>query len=393
MALGVLACALALACSRRGVGEDAGPGSSRAVRGSPGATPRAIEEPAARKPAPEDGVVATPTPAQPLVPEAADAAATDAGHPADLSGRPLVVAGPDGLATVDRDGSVIREITGTPLALARWLPGNSELVGLGADGRSILRIELESGAVRAVASLPERVRVCASVEHEAGDMAVGAVGSDAGGSLHVESDDAVWVVPGGEVLCLVLQDRNANMMDYAVRFRVVLADGKVEAAIEFPEACAVAAPTGCGPEEKPQPVPRPSSRTTYPFEVDASARLVRDGRVAGVFAPTLDVLEDSFGHRSPSGRWVVLSGGVDGGDYIWRSLWLVDRQEGKVFPVREGTFPEAIEAAAADPQATERVAGESTVRWEDGSPEVLVIDDLLVVPGYAVVRLEGRVAE
>ena len=107
--------------------------------------------------------------------------------------------------------------------------------------------------------------------------------------------------------------------------------------------------------------------------------------------PVAGVEEDPIGPRSPSGRWVVLSGAMDAGDYVWRSVWLFDRKDGKVFPLLGRTWPAPVEPEALDPEDTPLVVGETTIRWLDGVPERLIVGEILVVPGFGIAGLPGQV--
>jgi hypothetical protein len=98
---------------------------------------------------------------------------------------------------------------------------------------------------------------------------------------------------------------------------------------------------------------------------------------------------------APGGRWSVLAvPAPEGGDYIHRSLFLLDREKRLVFPVVAGPSPAPVppEALAGSDGGVRTLdaVGESTVRWLDG--DALLADALLVVPGQQGVELRGDVA-
>jgi hypothetical protein len=110
---------------------------------------------------------------------------------------------------------------------------------------------------------------------------------------------------------------------------------------------------------------------------------------------------------SPSGRWALLGGDVSEGDYIHRSLVLLDRTTGDLFPIRQrgGAWPPALPRPAAAPgkpapklklpvPRTIEAVGETDTRWlgTTAASELLVIDKLVVRPGAASFSVNGRLA-
>lgn len=302
--------------------------------------------------------------------------ASPAARPARLG---VVASETDGLFEIDASGARGRSFTRTPIAFARWL-GPERLVALSADGRGVLVVEAREGSSpTGLARLPERIAVCASTEHVAGDLVVGA-------DLRVHDDADLWVTPSR--LCLEMRDRNANMMDYAVRFAVDLARGTVAHAIGYPPAYAAPAPIGCEDDTRPgerAPVRAPSP-APWAYDLEDGGHITGAPPVPS-FAPELDVNVEL---RSPSGRWILVSGATRGGDHVWRSLWLLDRERGEVFAIEDGTWW-PVNASALDSTRTHSVPGEATVRWLEGR-DVLWVDDALVFPGRGRVVVGGRLA-
>lgn len=185
------------------------------------------------------------------------------------------------------------------------------------------------------------------------------------------------------VVCVRVADRNINMMDVAVDYRVTLADGRVESRVEW--CGGVGAPGfDCGGARRTAAPPR--SPTGYRLEDDAL--VAPDGTrrpIVGAFHEEL---------VSPSGRWVLLSGAREEADYIYRVLLMLDRRDGAVRALGVGTAqapltPEMLR----DPDALSSgltAVGESLVRFVAwGGVERLVVDHLLVTPGGETVDLHG----
>jgi hypothetical protein len=98
---------------------------------------------------------------------------------------------------------------------------------------------------------------------------------------------------------------------------------------------------------------------------------------------------------SPSGRWSILAQPSGEGDYIHRALFLLDRQEQRLYALISGAFPKPLTPAQMKQlgdlhRATVDAVGESAVRWLDA--DVVLVDGLLVVPERGGVRLDGDVA-
>ena len=105
---------------------------------------------------------------------------------------------------------------------------------------------------------------------------------------------------------------------------------------------------------------------------------------------------------SGSGRWLVLGGDVEEGDYIYRRLVLLDRQDGTLYPLGEepGPWPKPIgrvgQAArtVGTPVAQAAlVPYEDELRWlQGGSGDLLVFGRLIVLPGKPSFAVDGEVA-
>jgi hypothetical protein len=105
---------------------------------------------------------------------------------------------------------------------------------------------------------------------------------------------------------------------------------------------------------------------------------------------------------SPSGRWLLLGGDPEEGDYMYRRLVLLDRSTGELFPVRSepGTWPSPLKASGKRKTVRTPVAQavlldfEADVRWigDSAENELLVIHDLLVRPGERSFSVVGELA-
>jgi hypothetical protein len=102
---------------------------------------------------------------------------------------------------------------------------------------------------------------------------------------------------------------------------------------------------------------------------------------------------------SPSGRWLLLTGDYIERDATYRRLLLLDRSNGKLFPVgRAGGWPAPLSAAGAKLKTpikqAQLVANAADVRWlgDSDHTEVLLLGELVVRPGVPAFELaEGEV--
>jgi hypothetical protein len=316
-------------------------------------------------PAPTGGVslppsvAPAPSSAAPAPPSAAPAPTATASAPLTL-----IVAGDSGVLEVGLDGAVKRTLARSPARRPRLTAGGKEVLFFARDLAEIRRITLATGAVARVAALPRSFAICAGGGRK--NVAIG--------DLDVQDPDD-FVVDGG-ALCMSLMDRNANMANVRVHVRVDLASGAVQHRVSAGGACDPKAPDlpACAPPPEPPP-----AAAAAPFPLSS----------LGLPAT---VKEESV---SPSGRWSVLSQETEGGDYIHRSLLLLDRRERRVYTLAKGPFPSPLASAQlASPQTitgTADAVGESDVRWIGGR-DLLLVDRLLVTPEQGGVELPGDVA-
>jgi hypothetical protein len=143
----------------------------------------------------------------------------------------------------------------------------------------------------------------------------------------------------------------------------------------------------------------PSAEASLPFDFEdeqvmASGPSGSRTAVARLLGYTSEV-------SSPSGRWMVLGGDVEEGDYIHRLLVLLDRTTGEVFPIRQrpGAWPAPLSAKGSKPprrilvHRTISVVAETDLRWlgRSAASELLVVDDLVLRPERASFLVKGQI--
>jgi hypothetical protein len=309
----------------------------------------------------------TPEPAKtPPPPVKTTATAVTAPPPAPPPAPPFIVAGPKGVAEVGPDGKTTRRLTAQPALQPRWLPGRKQLVFLtpsaeypaatGAIGE-LRRVSAAGGDAKLVAKLPPPI-LCSGAEEPT--------------LLSPQSDEDFTIEANGAHACLQLMDRNENMMEQHVSLRIDLHSGAIERRVVSGSCEGVEVVKGdafdCGPAFDQQP----------PVEVH------------------VDKPDDWDVHAvSRTGRWVVLIGNEEGADYIHFDALLMDVAAKQWFPIKAGKWPKPLASTAPAALArvhrkTTGVVGESDVRFLDG--DLLVVDNLVVVPGQGTFRIDGDVA-
>jgi len=206
-------------------------------------------------------------------------------------------------------------------------------------------------------------------------------------------------------------DRNNNMANVAIDVLVDLNNGKVSRWLTLGEEDCLP-PTGvkvAGASDRmdcpfsEEATPEPPTPPEFPFTFSEKGVLKMGSDVAGT--PILEIpgyQPDSSG-PSPSGRWLVLSGDQEDGDYIHRALVLLNRENGEVFPiVLRRSWPSPLRPVGKrnpprikTPIAkTSPVVGETDVRWLGTSKdsECLIVDDLVVKPGAFSFSVGGEIA-
>jgi hypothetical protein len=298
----------------------------------------------------------------------------------------LIVAGEAGVQEVALDGKVVRKLSPTPAKQPRFVPDHSAIVFLTRTGGELHSVALDGSGEKKLASLPKHYTICA----DAADYQKGHRFSV--DDLNVQEDGDFELDKSGKAACLSLKDRNVNMLNVDVQFHVDLTTGKVHHHIESPDGCPARAPLPkCESPDRPERKPPPK----LSYDID-NHKLVRwDGDKETVVS---EIGPDDFeaGEVSPSGRWETINGNESQGDYIHRDLFLLDRKEGKIWPVRLGAAPKPLSPRQVKGIGKIKIktadsVGESTVRWLFGQ-DILQVDTLIVSPGVSAIELPGDLA-
>ena len=206
--------------------------------------------------------------------------------------------------------------------------------------------------------------------------------------------------------CLTLMDRNLNMRDVTLEVRVHLERGTVERWLDAASGCRQTKGVELGriPDSLTCARRLAPSEPPAPFPFDFSGDTVIRNDVPGSRARVARLRDYSANTYSPSGRWLVLDGDVEDGDYIHRRVVLLDRTTGEVFalPKADGAGPRRLDASqkTSPPsiptpiENTFEAVGETTVRWlgTNEADEVLVLDDLVLRPQRRAFSVKGEVA-
>ena len=288
----------------------------------------------------------------------------------------LIVAGEGGVFELSATGEVVRQLEATgKAAFPRFVRGNTAIVFVQEHAR-LVELELATGATRVVAGPWQ-----ASVQCDA----------DVAFELAIQTHEDVVVDRDGRHVCINLLDRNVNMASAASRLRIDLESGRWEQGFTaFNDACRSrdrAEPVACEPDTPPASRTAPSFPYSFgPADhtlLDASRQIV--ARI-GQF---------ELAAEAPAGRYQLLRGNFEDGDYIHFQFLLLDRSTGEVFPLpaESQTKPQPRSLAAltkeelADPSRevlgnrAGDIVGETSVHF--------VNSDTLVV-GRVLFRLAQR---
>lgn len=317
-----------------------------------------------------------------------------------------------GVLQVDDAGTVAAVLTSTPAVVGRMRDA-THVVFLTPTTNELRELDLTSRTERVVATLP-------------GDVGLGcggAWGSDAEGDARREpylvGDQLMFassMAVDADRACFEVMDRNLNMASVIAQIEVDLHTGRVQSWLTFvltdrassctalPEAEADALACtrllrGSARRERAGSRPR-AGRWTVHSSGSLGALVGPEGqrRALAIAEPMVETV-------SPDGRWAVIGGNREEGDYIYRSLWLLELRRGLVFPIAASREeePETGERTVAPwPRPLSRreladapamlrhaygVTGETAIRWLG---RTLVLGEaLLVTPGRGSVALPG----
>jgi hypothetical protein len=228
--------------------------------------------------------------------------------------------------------------------------------------------------------------------------------------LDVQTTSDFQVDADKGVACFDLMDRNTNLATLAVRVRVDLSSGQVTRWLTLgAEDCQLPADvlSAVPPEDdvcngvmQYDAPPPPPTTVEYGFSFE-DERVTQPGASN---KPQLTAALEGYEEEqlSPSGRWLLLGGDPEEGDYMYRRLVLLDRSTGELFPVRAepGTWPAPLRASGKRKTVRTPVTQavlldfEADVRWigDSAENELLVLHDLLVRPGERSFSVVGELA-
>ncbi len=295
----------------------------------------------------------------------------------------LHVAGKQGIVEIGADGTIGRKLVATEDASSpRYLPGRKGIVYLA--GADVHVLSLDTGKDEKIATMPTQAKCHADSEEDI--------------TLAVQDRDDVRLDADGTHLCVLLQDRNVNMMSFARSVRVDLKSHKVEDRWTAWDSNCDEKATGevldCPQREAPA---APKKDASFPYRYEEHKLIGPEGKnLGGIGDFVLDTAPPS-----PSGRWVILAGNLEEGDYIHMNLLLLDRQTGEVFPLggESGKWPKPLKKKELKKPTREALGdragdfvGESARYFLDDN--TLVMDNaLLFLDQKKVVAIPGELAE
>jgi hypothetical protein len=384
-----------------------------AACGSPGGAAPAVQAPAGSVPQAAANAGATPARAAPGPSPGAPATAP---APSEAAPPELIVGSARGLEAWSTSGKLERLISPGPALHPRWLDGDSIVVIAPrgerdlVDGAEIQRVVVRTGERETVAVLPPFACAPPAEPLVTGEFPL---------QLDIQDESDVDLDPAHPYLCLRLLDRNINMASLGVSARIDLRTHSVErwlwvgedvctppAAVQLgepPEPCGTASgETSSGTRD--ETVGATAAATAYRFDMpDADGKVV-ERTPSGVKTVLRLGADYSPEMPSPSGRWLVLGGDGVEGDYIYRSLVLLDRQDGHIYPIvtPQGPWPAPLATTGegarrrvrAPIHGTVQVTGESALSWLQPSPgvELLVVEGTVLQPGVGGFAVDGQLA-
>lgn len=307
----------------------------------------------------------------------------------------ILVAGDQGVRLVSLKGESLHVLSKTPAMGLRILPGTPQrAVFLGKKDGTLRVLDLASGKEETVTKVPDTLGInCGGIWGKAYNP-----------SEFIHADRDLLYDPVKKQICMVLGDRNENMRNVEVRVRIDLAGkpGRVQHSLTMPGSCKK--PEKSIPKCRTTPTKRAKAKADqgkkWPFYWKSAKDFV-ENRVPKEphGEPKYTLRKDNFGvdARSPSGRWVVLSGNIEGGDYIYRQVVLLDQKTGEFFPVKKGAAsgkplnPLSLEEMRAMQESTTAITGETRLAWLE-KRDLLLVGELLVEPGKKASPLGGHPA-
>jgi hypothetical protein len=340
-------------------------------------------------------------PPEPVEPELPPATPVDPRRAALLDSGELIVGSRLGLEAWYPDGRGHRLISAGPAYHPRRFGHDHVLVlrplaGYDVrDGALLELIALTTGERRQLAELP--AFRCAEQRDPNSPNPRG---------LDVEDPTDLEVHPQERVVCLGVMDAASKYATVRVRARVDLAPARVQRWLALgedvctpPEGVELGDPAADG---TCWGIARPENAdldpAAFPFTFDEEHVRMPAAPRGGA---KLQLRGYQIDQPSPSGRWLLLSGDYVERDTTYRRLLLLDRTNGKLYPLSTyaGGWPSPLVASGTKLKTpikqAELISTAADVRWlsDSESTEVLLLNGLMVRPGQPTFALsEGEVA-
>lgn len=357
-----------------------------------------------------EGTEGASSPAQAQSPAEPAAARTEAAASPSSSAEILIIAKDEGLFEYDLDGKQLRQRSSTSGEHPRVLPdGNVLLLATGTHDYVITQIDPQG-------KTSELARVLRGYDLDT----CKAVGAGDEWGLEVQEAWGFRVDADAKLACLSIADRNFNMADIQLDVRVDLSTSEVQTRVVFAaeEGCVGQGPTfeckaslasrmraGKGvtggafawrwdpsaflvyPADAPEPAAHPQAWRMCPPDVDLDDEDAREA---------LCGYEEG---RSSGGRFVAVHGPMSEGDYIHRTIFVIDLDSGELLGAGTEGSGDALKVMTSEQAFAQEwegfdAVGESDLRWV-GEPgrERLWLDGRLIDPeARRVIRVGGQLA-
>jgi hypothetical protein len=339
-------------------------------------------------------------------------ARTDA-QPVPVDALPLIVANPAGLHALANDGKLLRTLTKTPASRPRLLAGNKELLFLRQledFSIELRKLNLNSGQEELVVKVPRLSYEQFQKKIEGEDA------SNSAAPLRVYSDEGFRAGPAA--VCLYLTNHNSNMADLEADVRVELATKKVQilhrgcAGPDCQKGLSFSGrrDEGCKTGDIRNAEASPPKKA-YPFFIEDQRLMSRASNGAKKTIADLRSRSgwgwDEIGTFSSSLRYTTLQGNLEQeSDSLLRQVVLLDKQTGNIYPIstpdirklgqsvswpKPLTKGQLLQLRSGERLATLTVGVDSPIRAV-GTDDKLLVEQLLLIPGKAIVYLDGHLA-
>jgi hypothetical protein len=265
----------------------------------------------------------------------------------------FIVGSERGLEAWGTDGTMHRTISAGPALHPRRLDPDHVLAvetpeSEWSHGARFLQISLRDGRRTAVAALPPFR--CESPSHAPRSTDSAEAERALFSDLDLQDESDLYLSKNQKRVCLTLYDRNINMASVALDVQIELGSGTVQRWLSIGEeecppprgvqrgnpahACD-RAPDKDLPTVALLKEPSNAARPQAPSRLANLGHELKDGQLQrrGVLQLDLSAHDYSVEAVSPSGRWQVLGGDPEEGDYLYRHLLLLDRVSGQLYPV------------------------------------------------------------